>query len=457
MSFVTKENMAVVGNVKRLLEWCALDPDFNEKYSKDPEKMLKEIGVPFTPKEVAFKPRTDLSDLSIHALYPGTPAEVYAAFIDSKLAHREIIKQECAPENKAMRKWRERQVGRCNIQLGARVVGIIQSVLTFELADGCSVGCEFCGLNAGRLKSVYRYTEENKKLFRDVLTYMKELLGDAVSHATLYFASEPLDNPDYELFNKDFVEITGKIPQITTAVAMRHKDRLHKLLEELNEDGNTIYRFSVLSLDIFKQIIEEFSAEELALVELLPQFDEAPSNNFAKVGRHAESEGDYDNTISCISGFVVNMARKEVRLTTPVPASAQYPTGEIILYRGNFEDFESFKSVINYCIKTYMSNILGPEEEFRLRKGVTFEKKDGKDVIIAEKGIKYEFTVDDSDDKIDAYKLIFDIISDEYLTRRSIVSKFNEKLEKMARPEMIFYILNNLWKMGILETKSGRI
>lgn len=457
MKFVEKEDMEVVGQVKRVLEWLSLDPSFGEKFDREPEKMLEEIGVPLEPREVAFMPRKS-DELSIHARFPGTAAEKYANFIDAKIEHREIIKKECAPDNKAMQKWRDRQVGRCNMQLGARVVGIIQSVLTFELADGCSVGCEFCGLNAGRLKSVARYTEENAKLFHDIIVYMKELLGDAAGHAALYFASEPLDNPDYELYNKDFVEVFGRIPQITTAAAMRNKDRLHKLIKELNDNGETIYRFSVLSLDIFKQIMEEFTAEELTLVELLPQFDDAPSNSFAKVGREAEREGgDYDNTISCISGFVVNMARKEVRLTTPVPASKEHPTGEIILYKGNFEDFESFKNVINYCIKTYMSNILGPTEEFKLRDGISFVKKGDKSIIECEKGIRYEMTVADSKEHIDAYSMIFDIISDKYMTRRHIVEEFTKKIDSKVRPELLFYAINNLWKMGILETKSGKI
>lgn len=457
MKFVKDEDMEVVGQVKRVLEWLSIDPEFAAKFDKEPEKMLEEIGVPLEPREVSFMPRNP-DELSIHARFPGTAAEKYADFIDAKIEHREVIKKECAPDHKAMRKWRERQVGRCNMQLGARVVGIIQSVLTFELADGCSVGCEFCGLNAGRLKSVARYTEENAKLFHDIITYLKELLGDAAGHAALYFASEPLDNPDYELYNKDFVEVYGRIPQITTAAAMRHKDRLHKLIKELNANGETIYRFSVLSLDIFKQIMEEFTAEELTLVELLPQFDGAPSNHFAKVGREAEKEGgDYDNTISCISGFVINMARKEVRLTTPVPASKEHPTGEIILYKGNFEDFESFKDVINYCIKTYMSNILGPEEEFKLRDGVSFVKEGNKDIIECGKGVRYEMTMPDSKEQIDAYSMLFDVIGDSYMTRRQIVEQFTKKIESTIRPELLFYAINNLWKMGILETKSGKI
>lgn len=457
MEFVRKEDMETVGNVKRLLEWCSLDPGFGAKFYDDPEGMLKEIGVPYTPDEVSFKPNTDKCDMSMEAAFPGTPAEKYANFVNSKIQHREYLKQSCAPDNKAMRKWRERQTGRCNIQLGARVAAIIQAVFTIELADGCSVGCEFCGLNAGRLKSVFRYTDENAALYNGVITYMKEILGDAAGYGTLYFATEPLDNPDYELFNKDYVKVFGRIPQITTAAAMRHTDRLHKLLKELNEDRGTIYRFSVLSLDTFKQIVEEFTPEELTLVELLPQFSEAPGNHFAKVGRNANDDEEYDDTISCISGFVVNMARKEVKLTTPTTASKDNPTGEIVLYKGNFEDIESFKNLINYCIKTYMSNILGPEEEFKLREGVRFESKEGMDSIICDKGIRYDIPTGNKDDKFDAYELLFEIISDEYMTRREIVTKFNEKLGAMSRPDITFFIINNLWKMGVLETKSGSI
>lgn len=457
MKYIEKEDMKDVGNVKRVLEWLSMDIEFIKEYHDDPIAALERIGSPLKPEDIEFLPQEGELLGKMQARHPGTVAEKYADFVNKKLDGREQMKLDCAPTNESMNKWRERQIGRCNMELGARVVGLIQSAFTLEMADGCSVGCEFCGLNAGRLKSVYKYTDENSKLFRDVLNYMKETLGElAAGQATMYFASEPLDNPDYGKFLADFIDIYGKIPQITTAAAMRHKDMLHKLLTQLNENGGTIYRFSVLSLDMFKQIVEEFTPEELTLVELLPQFEGAPNNHFAKVGREADKVEEYDNTISCLSGFVVNMARKEVRLTTPTGASPEHPTGEIILYKGNFTDIESFEEVITHCIKTYMSNILGPKERVRLREGIRLEYKDGKRVITSGKGLDYELAVSASDN-VDICGILFNILSNGYNTRREIAKKVHEGVNGVIRPEMLFHIINKFWKMGILETESGAI
>ena len=52
-----------------------------------------------------------------------------------------------------------------------------------------------------------------------------------------------------------------------------------------------------------KQIVEEFTPEELTLVELLPQFVEAPSNHFAKVGREAMNNGDEYDDIPALRQF----------------------------------------------------------------------------------------------------------------------------------------------------------
>lgn len=455
MSFVEKENIKAVAHIKRLLEYITLEPGFYDKYLKDPYATIKEVGLDVDPDSINFEYVGEGCNRYMVAKTPGSDAEKYANFVNKKIDMREDLKKECIPSNPAIKKWRDRQVGRCNMELGAKVIGIIHSTFTLELSDGCSVGCEFCGLNAGKLKSVCRYTEENAQLFRGILTAAKETIGDAAGCGTMYFASEPLDNPDYELFLKDYREILGRLPQITTATAMRHTDRMHKLLEELNEYGDHIYRFSVLSLDMFHEIVKEFTPEELVLVELLPQYTEAPSNHFSKVGRNASDDGDGD-TISCVSGFVVNMSRKELRLVTPTAADAEHPTGEHILYRGNFTDIESFREMLNMCVRKYMDVVIGPKDEIKLRKNVTYDKLDGEYEIRCDKGMSYKIAQVAKEAPIDILGEIFSALEAGYSTRRDIVNGIAKKSGGLfLQTDYIFHILNKMWSMGVIETKSG--
>ena len=457
MEMIKKEDIKEVAHIKRLLEYCSLVPGFQERYLKDPYGVIKEIGVDVDPMTTKFDYRNEGNLQYMEATIPGTPAEKYAKFLNNKVDMREEIKELCIPANPTMKKWRERQMGRCNMELGAKVMGLIHSPFTIELADGCSIGCEFCGLNAGRLKSVFRYTDENAELFRDILKIAKEIMGDAAGHGTMYFASEPLDNPDYELFLKDYREILGTIPQITTAAVMRHKDRMHELLKELNEYNGHIYRFSVLSLDTVYEIMKEFTPEELVLVELLPQFEGAPQNHFVNAGRQAK-DGECDDTISCVSGFIVNMARKEIRLSTPASASPEHPTGEYILYTGNFTDAESFRETINMCIKKYMGFVLGPNEELRLRKNVTYDKNEEGYEISCEKGVKYKLPIELKEGSIDLVGEVFKSLSEGYKTKRQIVSGLVEKEQALAvQSDIIFHFINKLWANGIVEVKSGLI
>lgn len=455
LEFIAKEDWEDVALVESFMTRVSLDKEFKEKVEKEPEKTLKEYNYPLTTADVSFKSVDCTAPLHMEACVPGSKAEKYANFMNKKFAYVDVIKDDCIPANKSMAKWRERQIGRCAMELGARVARLVHATFTVELSDGCSIGCEFCGLNAGRLKSVYRYTDENAELFRGVIQKAKEIIGEGAGQGTMYFATEPLDNPDYELFLEDYLKCFDILPQITTAAAMRHKERLHKLLKQLNERNDKIYRFSITSYEMYKEIIEEFTPEELALVELLPQFEEAPNNQFVNAGREADKNDEYGDTISCISGFVVNMCRKEVRLTTPTYACSKYPTGEIILDVANFETAEDFANVINGMISKHMKNIIGPKVGFKIRDKVCYDIKDNRLVISCEGGVEYKM---ETNAATPIYRMILDEVSKGYITRREIVAKLRNLDEcKGGRTDVLFYAINKLWTMGVLVAENGEI
>nr|MCR5106908.1 hypothetical protein [Lachnospiraceae bacterium] len=254
-----EEDVYKLGWIKRFMEYETMIPGFSKEEKADPVGTLKKYGFPLKPEEVSFYPTDPADRYTMRPVYPETAAAKYAEYMKHKIAFRDELKEINTPENEAMRRWHKRQKGRSLAELGARCDALVHVPFAIELADGCSVGCSFCGLNAGRLKSVFRYTEENAVLFNEVLEGVKELIGESAGCGTMYFASEPLDNPDYELFLKDYERIFHRIPQITTATALRHKERMHELLKEINEEGKTVYRFSVLSLEDAYKIFEEFT------------------------------------------------------------------------------------------------------------------------------------------------------------------------------------------------------
>ena len=54
-----------------------------------------------------------------------------------------------------------------------------QFPLAFELSEGCSVGCPFCGFAVKGLRGIFRYTDENALLWRETLRRLHALIGDA--------------------------------------------------------------------------------------------------------------------------------------------------------------------------------------------------------------------------------------------------------------------------------------
>ena len=444
-----------IANVKRIMEYHALIPGYAKAFIENPAEKIAELGFSYTPEEMSFAPNTiEDNEIKMHALHPGTPAEKYAEFMDNKIKYRNTMRQACEPDNPAMKKWRARQISRCLIQLGPKSNALIHAPFSIELSDGCSVGCDFCALASGGLKSVFRYTPENAKLFNDVITTAKEIIGDGAGLGTLYFGSEPLDDPDYEKFKEDFTECFGTIPQITTARSTMNIERLRPLLREINDTQKNIYRFSMLSEEMVHQVFEAFDPEELILTELLPQFDEAPSSGLIKSGRRAR-EDEYEDTISCMSGFVVNLARREIKLTTPVWSSKEHPTGEAILEVANFTDADDFRNVLLGLISRHMSNLMAPDDKIRLEDGLCIEYKDNEVTITAEKGVILKM---ETKGQPQMFRRIFDALSKGFRSRHDIVDELCHTEDGAVIPaELIYFTLNKWWGMGLIKTKSGKL
>ena len=420
--FYDPKDMKDIAYVKRLMEYRALIPGYGERFNQDPEKILAELGMDYTAHDVLFKPNTvENGDIKMHAKFPGTPAEKYAKFMDNKLKYRNLTRQLCEPDNAAMKKWRARQISRCLVQLGPKSNAIIHAPFSIELSDGCSVGCDFCALASQGLRSVFRYTEENAKLFNEVITITK---------------------------------CFGTIPQITTARSTMNIERLRPLLREINENQKIVYRFSLLSEEMTKQVFEAFTPEELILTELLPQYREAPSSSLIKSGRGSEG-GEYSDTISCISGFVVNMARRDVKLTPPVWSSKEHPTGETIIERGSFKNAEEFRTLITGMISRHMANLIAPDDEVTFDDGLTFKRDCDKIEITSERGVIVTVGING---QLEIFDKMLELLSEGYRTRRDIVADICISDDgKIIPPQLIHHILAKWWGQGLLKKKSGEL
>ena len=453
-----EKDREAIGLVKRALEYDNMIPGFADEIVADPQGTLDKYGIPLRPEDITFMPRDPDNPRHLEARFPDSKAKLYADFVNRKFASIEIIRENCDPAEPRFSKWRSIQMGRCMLDLGPQYQGIIHSPLTFELSKGCSIGCKFCGLSAGPLQQIFRYTDENAVLWKNVLAKVKELLGDAAGEATLYFATEPFDNPDYELFKDDFKNTFGNLPQITTAASDRSIERLRPLIKELNEDGRFIYRLSLLSEEMFHMICEEFTPEELTLVELLPQYTEAPANHFAQTGRNEvdpsmSKEEIGGGTISCITGFVVNMCTRSVTLTTPTWSDKEHPNGQFIIDEATFTDAADLISVMKRMIDEHMKVYLEPDDVITTYPFLTFSDEGDRIEIKSDRGTAYRVN---SPDEEKILGKVFELVQSGCYTRREIVTNIVKSTEFPAvQSQYLFFLINKLWSKGIFIEKGG--
>ena len=447
------EYIREVAEAKRALELWTMEPEFQKDFMAAPEKTLAAHGIHIDPLSVQIlclheyalqyqkRPEADLPRV----------ARRYRGFIKEKQTERaRMIQEKCVPVHPAFRTWRARQMNRCWAELGSRNGLLVHVPVSFELNLGCSVGCPFCGLMAGRLQKVSRY-EEDGALWKGMLSFLKETVGDAAGQGTCYYATEPFDNPDYEKFADDYFAVFGVVPQVTTAVAMRKPERTRAYLEKALQQYRRVHRFSVLSLDVLYKIFDTFTMEELLCMELLPQFAEAPHNQFARTGRarnaediHVEEEDG--NTIACVTGFIVNLAERSIRLITPCGASEAHPTGEIIVAKESFTDLDDFKRVFTSLIDRYMKPEFSKEQPLWLRAGITFEKTEEGIEFVRKNRMRLKFRGEDNL-PADLYHAVLDKLTSGGKSAYDIAGELMD--EKDTFPAHVFFILKKFEQAGL--------
>lgn len=341
-----------VAALKRLFELWAFYRDFHDGYLADPAAALASSGLDVDPRAASL--------VLLHRFPEGGVGPLpetfvwYRDFVEGRFARTVRNRSRYEIKDPRFRDWRARQIRRCQRDMPYMSRFMHHLSVAFELSLGCSVGCPFCALSAGKLQGIFRHTEEHAALWRETLARLHNLIGDSVSSACLYCATEPLDNPDYELFLADFYDEFGCVPQTTSAAATRDLERTRRLLRWGQETDLHFDRLSMLSTHDCDVMLDAFTAEELLYTDLLPQFPESSVANIKKAGRNIDNESAPAGTIACVSGFIINMVEKSVRLVTPVDADEEHPTGEIIYEKAGFEGADGLEDVVREMIERHM-------------------------------------------------------------------------------------------------------
>ncbi len=452
----------LVAQTKRFVELYLLLPQTKAEFEQDETGYLAAHGLdlllPDDMKLLVYANRQEeLKDIvTAEDALDRVPESIFRfrQFVGNKIYMRDKMRDElCVPNHPKVKKWRAQQIERSKGCLGGINPGFVHDVMNYELTVGCSVGCKFCGVGAMKLQKVFKATEENQKLFRKVLEISHEIIGDAAGKGTMYLATEPLDNADYEVFEKLFFEEYDIIPQITTAVPLRDVERTHKLVGELYEKKGFIHRFSVRSLEQAQEILTEFTPEELIKVELIPQYPEAPGFvPFAVAGKQRDEiskeeakQSQSPGSICCVDGFVVNMAEQSIKLITACHSSEQNPEGVAGPEKVFFKDAEDYREKLLDIIETKMMTQVPKNNKLKVYSYLQREQTKQGEALVSQYG-GYTLYID----KIpyEGAKDALELLLEGIYTKDEIVEKLIS--EKQLKPEMAFWNLAQFWKFGII-------
>ena len=282
--------------------------------------------------------------------------------------------------------WRQKQMIRTVYDVGASAKGIIHPPVAYELSDGCSVGCWFCGISAKEFKGHFPVENGGLQFWKEILQATQSVFGRGMSIGFCYWATEPLDHPDYPKFLETYFDVTGVIPQTTTAIPLRDVSLTREVLGLWKKSMFVPNRFSVLTTPILRRIHKTFAPEELMGVELVQQSaDSVAPKSIA--GRALTEKGArkieiqetkaQQGTIACVSGFLVNLPKKTVRLVSPTLPSEEWPNGYYVYRTEDFVDAQDLELKMQQMLASETSRSLDCNQPLTLNSKYWFEAEGG--------------------------------------------------------------------------------
>ena len=382
--------------IKRFVDaWCC-DPEFDSRFREDPASAVEELGIDLDPEELGHLISSGQVELLMDPLRDGAPATVgdlatsWRRYAVERYRAVGREREERSPTCPSLANWRWQQIARLKYELPSTSAGQIRHIpFAMELTRGCSGRCWFCGISAEPLTGVFERTQENIDLFRGLIGHLRNVFGvAAASDGILYWATDPIDHPQYEAFVDDFAGIVGVAPSTVTALAGRNPDRAASILETLSRYPARPHRFSLLSPKDYRTIIDRFGPDELASVELLPQFRKDLSLKFAAGRARARMirEGGDTNppragTIACLSGLLFDMVGRTIRIVTPCPSSDRCPDGIHESMRVSFNGLADGIRVIDGLLDHLRLTVTAGDAMLERSVGVRFDQTTEPGVI----------------------------------------------------------------------------
>lgn len=388
------EERSDLAQVKRFMERLVADPAFRAKLTEhvdDPKRVTEEYGIDVDPARML--PLWHSQYIKYRNKEEGKQwplAVLWDDHLERMFAYRDLLRElgAASEANPRFHAWRERQIARSASELGTSAGSIVHPIAAYELSDGCSLGCWFCGISADKFKGNWPYTPENAALWRGVLQVMVDLFGSAAQTGFCYWGTDPADNPDYPRFIEDHYHVTGVLPQTTTAAPLKDLALTREILALHDKYPSVVNRFSITSLKMLDKVHAEFSADEVLEVELVTQNREALMNK-ANAGRAAErraklvARGQDDkklnlseehSTIACVSGFLFNMVSHSVKLVAPTRASEKWPLGYRIYEEARFDSPEELRGILEGMVDRFMPELIPGTARAAFREDLRFTR-----------------------------------------------------------------------------------
>ncbi|OCW96212.1 radical SAM family RiPP maturation amino acid epimerase [Alishewanella sp. HH-ZS] len=357
------EELRELSHIKRFLECYGGDSDFRQQVkngSKNLDELAESVGVKLKNIE-SLRPIIDpeyshFRKDATRETWPLTAKwdEYYANIMQSLAFYLQSGNTD--GEFKEFDLWRNRQIIRTLLDVGSPAASIVHPPVAFELSDGCSVGCWFCGISAKKFGGHFALDKSGDVEWENTLISVKKVLGKGLRTGFCYWATEPLDNPDYDKFISKYYEIVGTIPQTTTAIPLKDISLTRKVLKLWDESKFVPNRFSVLSTSILKKIHAEFTPEELLGVELVMQGKGSiTSKSIAgkaidERNRKREDSNMQEGTIACVTGFLINIRNKTIRLVSPTLPSKQWPDGYYVFSSEKYKEPHEIENIMRKMI-----------------------------------------------------------------------------------------------------------
>jgi radical SAM family RiPP maturation amino acid epimerase len=384
----------VFPHVKRFFEWWLGDGRFRDALVENPRQAVAERNLAVDPEELRFlwdeEYRKRHADMDLEQVLAGesVTANAFFAWLRANQKLRDRARLQAEPRNPRFAEWRRRQVGRCSTQFRSAYNDYVPHIpIAIELSQGCSVGCWFCGVDAPKLKSQFLATPENLATFEEILEVIKIHIGaPAAAWGFLYWATDPFDNPDYERFAEIFERIFHRYPATTTAQATRDVARTRRMIGRVEKNPDVKFRFSLPSVGLLYRVFAEFTPEELSSIDLIP-LNKSSLLKISSSGRarsrtvHKEPDGrDWldqtrDQTISCVSGFLINMVERSIALVTPCNSSDKHPLGYITMARDEFSNAGDLDAIIREMMAVHMPLTLPREATARFRDDLSYKSR----------------------------------------------------------------------------------